>query len=116
MNPAKIILIEDNSADVFLVEMALKENDIDYELTRFNTGEEAVRILCVEAGAMHTVLHPDAILLDLNTPKSDGFAVLGKLLRQTPHLADVPIAIITSSQAESDKHRIALMGRTRYIE
>ena len=115
MNTAKIVLIEDNSADVFLVEMALKESDISYELTRFNNGEEAVRSLCVEEGTSPEVFQPDAILLDLNTPKSDGFAVLGKL-RQTPRLAQVPIAVITSSQAKSDKHRIALMGHTRYIE
>ena len=53
--------------------------------------------------------------LDLNTPKSDGFVVLEKL-RRAPHLAEVPIAIITSSQAMSDKRRVSLIGRTRYIE
>jgi CheY-like chemotaxis protein len=34
----------------------------------------------------------------------------------SPHLAEVPIAIITSSQAMSDKRRVSLIGRTRYIE
>jgi len=51
----------------------------------------------------------------LNPPKSDGFEVLGKL-RLNPYLADVPIAIITSSQGRSDKHRSSLMGAVRYIE
>lgn len=115
MNIAKIVLIEDNSADVFLVEMALKESAIPYEMTRFNNGEEAVESLCAPEGPTTKTLRPDAILLDLNTPKSDGFVVLGKL-RQAPHLADVPIAIITSSKATSDKHRVGLIGRTRYIE
>lgn len=115
MNIAKIVLIEDNSADVFLVELALKESDISYEMTRFNNGEEAIQSLCAPEGPTIKTLRPDAILLDLNTPKSDGFAVLGKL-RQAPHLATVPIAIITSSQATSDKHRVGLIGRTRYIE
>jgi CheY-like chemotaxis protein len=55
------------------------------------------------------------ILLDLKTPGSDGFDVLGKL-RRHPHLADVPIAVITSSQARSDKHRTTLMGPVRCIE
>jgi CheY-like chemotaxis protein len=54
------------------------------------------------------------ILLDLNTPRSDGFQVLIKL-KQTPRLADVPIAILTSSQATSDKHRAALQN-VRYIQ
>src|SRR4051794_6805686 len=112
MNPAQIVLIEDNPADVLLVEMALKENGIPCELTRFANGEDALRVLCATDGA--TTLHPDAILLDLNTPPSDGFQVLIKL-KQHPRFADVPIAIVTSSHATSDKHRSQLQG-TRYIE
>lgn len=115
MSAAKIVLIEDNPADVFLVEMALKQSGILYEMTRFNNGEEAVESLCAPEGPMTKTLHPDAILLDLNTPKSDGFEVLEKL-RHAPHLADVPIAIVTSSQASCDKHRVGLIGCTRYIE
>ncbi len=58
---------------------------------------------------------PDAILLDLNTPKSDGFNVLLRL-KNTPHLAEVPIAIFTSSQATIDKTRSSVLGAARYIQ
>ncbi len=115
MTTAQIVLIEDNSADVLLVEMALKEACISYELTWFKNGQDALASLCGAEGATSPAFHPDVILLDLNTPKSDGFEVLGKL-RQNPYLADVPIAIITSSQAGSDKRRTSLMGAVRYIE
>jgi CheY-like chemotaxis protein len=57
---------------------------------------------------------PDAILLDLNTPKSDGFGVLSRL-RETSRLAKVPIAISTSSQATSDQARIASFRDVRNI-
>jgi CheY-like chemotaxis protein len=50
----------------------------------------------------------------LNTPKSDRFQVLIKL-KQSPRLAHVPMAVITSSQATSDKYRTGLQG-TRYIQ
>jgi two-component system response regulator len=93
----------------------LKENGISYEMTRFKNGQEALASLCAPERTATNAFHPDAILLDLNTPKSDGFEVL-RILRQTPHLADVPIAIITSSQALSDKHSTGLMGGVRYIE
>lgn len=112
MNPARIVLIEDNPADVLLIELALKENGIHYELTRYASGEEAVRSLC-DAATSTTPL-PDAILLDLNTPCSDGFQVLIKF-RKSPRFANVPIAIVTSSRATSDKHRSQLQG-TRLIE
>ena len=81
MNPAQIVLIEDNPADVFLIELALKENGIVYELTRFASGEEAVQSSLRPDASEPFV--PDAILLDLNTPRSDGFEVLAKL-KQSP--------------------------------
>ncbi len=112
MNTVRIVLIEDNPGDILLVELALKENGILCELTRFNNGEEALRVLFSPAEANAPV--PDAILLDLNTPKSDGFNVLIKL-RQSPRFSKTPIAILTSSQASSDKHRSALQG-VRYIQ
>ena len=115
MNAAQIVLVEDNSADVLLVEMALRESGIAYELTRFGNGQEAVDALCSSTGAQQNTIRPDAILLDLNTPRSDGFAVLGKL-RLNPRFADVPIAIITSSHAASDRHRTTIMSDVRYIE
>ena len=114
MKPAQIVLIEDNPADVYLVELALKEKGITHEMTRLNSGEEALRALCPSDGTETSAFVPDAILLDLNTPKSDGFEVL-ITLKLSPRLARVPMAIITSSQAASDKHRTALQG-TRYIQ
>lgn len=112
MKASQIVLIEDNSADVLLIELALKENGIPFELTRFKDGQEAVDSL---GAAATKSFHPDAILVDLNTPRSDGFEVLGKII-QNPYLSGVPIAVITSSQAGSDRHRTSLMGVVRYIE
>jgi CheY-like chemotaxis protein len=113
MKPARIVLVEDNPGDVYLVELAMKEYGIDYLLTRYQTGDEAVKILCREGTESDTAA-PDAILLDLNTPCSDGFEVLLKL-KQSPRLAGVPMAVISSSRAMSDKRRTALQC-TRYIE
>jgi CheY-like chemotaxis protein len=111
MEPAKIVLIEDNPGDVLLVEMALKEAGIVHELIRFETGVDAVRNLCGNgAGAAR----PDAILMDLNTPRSDGFEVLASLAA-APELKSVPIALLTSSGARDDKDRAKLYG-ARFIQ
>lgn len=112
VRPANLVLIEDNPGDVLLVELALKENGIACVLTRFHCGADAVRVLCSPAEANRVV--PDVILLDLNTPRSDGFQVLSEL-RQSPRLAQVPIAVLTSSQASSDRHRTALQN-VRFIQ
>lgn len=112
MSPVQIVLIEDNPGDVFLFEMALKENGISCELTRFDNGADALLVLCAPEKANAFV--PDAILLDLNTPRSDGFQVLIKL-KQFPRLSHVPLAILTSSQASSDRHRVGLQN-VRFIQ
>jgi CheY-like chemotaxis protein len=114
MRMAQLVLIEDNPADVLLVEMALKEAGISYELTKFKSGEEALLVLCPPIGTGSDLFVPDAILLDLNTPRSDGFEVL-ITLKRTPRLAGVPMAVLSSSKAPSDKHRIALQG-ARYLQ
>jgi hypothetical protein len=42
MKAARIVLIEDNPADVLLVELALKENGVAHEMTKFKSGREGV--------------------------------------------------------------------------
>ena len=112
MKIAQIVLIEDNPADVLLVKMTLKENGIEHTLTQFESGAEAVRVLCTETEG--SVLVPDAILLDLNTPRTDGFEALSQFTEST-RLTGVPIAILSSSRDRRDKQRAAILG-ARYIE
>ena len=115
MSTSRIVLIEDNPADVLLVQKALEANGVACEMTQFDSGLEALKVLCPPQGTEANQFVPDAILLDLNTPKSDGFDVLVQL-KNTPCLADVPVAIFTSSQARSDKARSDSLGAARYIQ
>jgi CheY-like chemotaxis protein len=112
MKSAQIVLIEDNPADVLLVKIALRENGIAHSLTQFESGQDAAQILC--AGSESDGFVPDVILLDLNTPRSDGFETLHRF-QETPRLSHVPIAILTSSRDRKDKHRASIQG-ARYIE
>jgi CheY-like chemotaxis protein len=110
MSTAQIVLIEDNPADVELVKLAIQEAGVKCEITLFPNGRDALKAL----EAPNLSFQPNAILLDLNTPRTDGFEVHLKL-RQLPRLSQVPIAILTSSRARADKHRAALQG-ARYVE
>jgi CheY-like chemotaxis protein len=109
MKPVRILLIEDNPADIFLLEKALKSRAIVYELEKFHDGETAIKGL-----AEKNRIAPDLILVDLNLPRRDGFEVL-TAIRGHPSLSGVPLAILTSSEDGKDKHRIALLGGERYI-
>jgi len=110
-----IVLIDDSPSDVYLVKLALEESGLRFEMTNFQSGAEALRALCPSADAVNDPLIPDLILLDLNTPCSDGFEVLGTI-RGYPGLSHVPIAIITSSASAADQNRAALGGATTYIK
>ncbi|HEY6345179.1 MAG TPA: response regulator [Bryobacteraceae bacterium] len=110
MKTAQIVLIEDNPADVELVKLAFREAGVQCEITLFPNGRDALKALA----APNLSFLPSAILLDLNTPRTDGFEVHLKL-RQLPRLSQVPIAILTSSRARADKHRAAIQG-ARYVE
>jgi chemotaxis family two-component system response regulator Rcp1 len=107
-----IVLVEDNPSDVYLIKMALQENHIPFALTHFETGEDALTALLREGG--EGALLPDIILMDLNTPRSEGMEIF-KALRQEPRLVGVPIGILTSSEAPADRQRAGLLGVTRYI-
>jgi CheY-like chemotaxis protein len=105
----RIILVEDNPADMHLLEKTLKSRQLSYRITRYEDGEEAIQAL-----PTWDALPPDLILLDLNLPRLEGFDVLSRV-RQRPALVGVPIGILTSSEAAKDRHRVALMGAERYI-
>jgi two-component system, chemotaxis family, response regulator Rcp1 len=107
--PVRIVLVEDNVADVYLLEKALQAQGLSYELSRFEDGQRALSDLAALVAAP-----PDLILLDLNLPGRDGFEVLNKI-RGNPILVSVPVGILTSSDTERDRHRIQLMGVERFI-
>ena len=115
--PAKprIALIEDNPSDVFLIKLALERNAVAFEMTNFQCGSDALLALCPAAGADGVPPVPDLILLDLNTPRSDGFEVLAAI-RGDARICDVPVAVITSSASPADKQRAARYGATEYVQ
>jgi len=106
---SRIFLVEDNPGDVYLLEKALQNHQIAYELTRYEDGEEAIRAFSKEDCPA-----PDLILLDLKLPRREGFDVL-RAVRTKPVLVGVPVGILTSSDAAQDRHRVALIGAERYI-
>jgi CheY-like chemotaxis protein len=46
-------------------------------------------------------VRPDLVLLDLNLPKKDGREVLEEI-KSDPALRNIPVVVLTSSQAEQD--------------
>ena len=57
---------------------------------------------------------PDIILLDLNLPKKDGRQVLSEI-KAEPDLSQIPVVVLTTSQAEADILRAYQLHANCYV-
>jgi two-component system, chemotaxis family, response regulator Rcp1 len=98
--PIEILLVEDNSEDVFLTKEVFREAGMANDLHVALDGEEAMRFLHHEE-PFEAAPTPDLVLLDLNLPKKDGREVLAEI-KQDPELRRIPVIVLTTSAAERD--------------
>ncbi|MGA2766610.1 MAG: response regulator [Spirochaetia bacterium] len=96
----RILLVEDNPADVRLTKEALTEGKIRNELDVVDNGEMALGYLR-RKGNYASAQRPDLILLDLNLPRKNGHEVLAEI-KEDSQLKRIPVVILTTSSAEKD--------------
>ncbi len=111
--PPKILLVEDNYADVKLIRLALQSLGIVSEITHFADGLDVVNAL-FEADDESQVPIPDLVLLDLNMPRVDGLELLRRF-RENERFKQVLIAICTSSSSPQDEADAMSLGANAYI-
>ena len=111
--PVEILLVEDNEGDVGLIEEVFEEAKIRNNIHVAEDGEEAVLYLRGE-GKFSGSPRPDIILLDLNLPKKDGREVL-KEIKEDDNLKNIPVVILTTSNAEKDILRAYDLHANAYI-
>jgi len=100
VQPADILLVEDNPSDVYLTEEALRSMGVTSRLHVAGDGVEAMAFLRREG--MHAEApRPDLVLLDLNLPLKDGRRVLAEV-KEDEALRRIPIIVLTTSNAPSD--------------
>jgi DNA-binding response OmpR family regulator len=61
------------------------------------------------------VARPDFAIIDLNLPKKSWREVL-ESMRRSEKCRDVPVVILSSSDAEQDKAEAAHLGISRYLK
>jgi two-component system, cell cycle response regulator DivK len=100
-----VLLIEDNEQNIYLATFLLRTGG--FEVVQARNGVEAI------FSARQAV--PDLILLDIELPGMDGYAV-ARELRQQHSLASVPIVAVTSYAMVGDREKALAAGCTDYIE
>jgi CheY-like chemotaxis protein len=113
MRPIRILLVEDNQADVDLIREKLEESRVTLDLAVAIDGVHAEDYL-LKRGPFTTAQRPDLILLDLNLPRRSGAEVLANI-KSHPHLRTIPIVVLTSSEQEVDIARSYAAGANCYV-
>jgi CheY-like chemotaxis protein len=100
-----ILLIEDNEQNLYLTTFLLERNG--FKVVPARSGSEGIEL----AGR----IQPALIILDIQLPEMDGYAV-ARELRQTLAIKDVPIVAVTSYAMVGDRERALEAGCSGYIE
>lgn len=96
----RILLVEDNPADVRLTREALKEGKLGNSLNVATDGVEALDYL-QRRGRFSEATRPDVILLDLNLPRKNGREVLAEI-KLDKTLRDIPVVVLSTSLNDED--------------
>src|SRR5690349_20842104 len=110
---ARILVIEDNSSDVFLLERALKRQDLRFELVHLPTGDAALAYVRRQ-GAFAGAPIPSLILVDLNLSRYTGQEIVREI-RSVGHLADIPVCVWSSSRSRRDEATLQGFGVSKFI-
>jgi two-component system, chemotaxis family, response regulator Rcp1 len=110
---ARILVIEDNASDVYLLDRALKKQDLRFELVHLLSGREALAFIRRQ-GAYADAAAPNLILVDLNLSKYTGEDILREV-RSAGHLGGVPVCVWSSSRFRRDEALLKDLGVTRFI-
>ena len=111
--PVDILLVEDNPGDVRLTQEAFREARTPIKINVAMDGEEAIAYLRRQP-PFQNATRPDLILLDLNIPKKDGREVLAEI-KADPLLHDIPVVVLTTSNAEQDIQKTYNLEVNAYI-
>jgi CheY-like chemotaxis protein len=105
--------VEDDDDHAEIVLRTLRRNRVANALYRVADGEAAMAFLRQE-GEHAGLTRPDIILLDLKLPKIDGHEVL-TIIKNDPELLSIPVVVLTTSDAESDRLRAYKLHANSYV-
>ncbi len=102
---AKILIIEDNEANLYLMKFMLSK--LGHKVIEARDGIKGLEIAIKE--------EPDLILMDIQIPLIDGYETTKKI-REIDKLKNVPIIAVTSYAMVGDRDKALQAGCTSYVE
>lgn len=111
-----VLVADDDDDDRRFISKAWDKSYPDTDLRFVEDGEELTEYLNQSGrySATDSAPRPAMILLDLNMPKKDGREALREI-KVNPALRQIPIVVLTTSQAEEDIRSSYELGANSYI-
>ena len=104
----RILLIEDDSDDIELLQEALKNHAIAFEMEVIKDGKVALDHIRVGNAA------PEIVILDLNLPKVHGKELILEIKAQAL-FKNIPLLVLTTSSAKEDVDYAYKYGANKYL-
>jgi CheY-like chemotaxis protein len=120
LNAAKksivILMADDDEEDRMLTKEALEQSRLVNDLRFVEDGQELLDYLRGKGQYSDSskAPRPGLILLDLNMPRKDGREAL-KELKSDPNLKQIPVVVLTTSQADEDILKTYNLGVNSFI-
>lgn len=105
MNARTVVIIEDNEQNLYLMRFLLEKHG--YVVKEARDGHQGL--------ALARQINPDLILLDIQLPDLDGYAV-ARRLREQEGQRETPIIVVTSYAMVGDREKALAAGATGYVE
>ena len=106
----QILIVDDSPDDFEATKRAFSKINLANTIQHASSGEAALAYLRSE-----TEERPGLILLDLNMPGLDGRKTLD-LIKRSPHLRNIPVVILTTSNDERDVRSCYDLGANTFIQ
>ncbi len=114
-NGLNILLVDDSEDDIMIARKAFAQLSFPHKLETAMSAQSALDYLhCRGKYADRKPVLPDLLLLDINMPIINGFALL-KILKADQLLRKIPVIILTSSSAREDVSRSYECGAASYL-
>lgn len=111
--PGRVLLVEDNPADMRLLLEAFREAPEAHEIHAVTDGDQALDFVFRRPGYSDKP-RPDLILLDINLPKRGGHEVLD-VVKGNSDLMKIPVIMLTSSDSGTDVMKAYGRGANAYV-
>lgn len=116
MSRRDILVVENNSDDLFFLKRALRNAHVSDNLHSVSEGRSAIAYLSGknEYADRNRFPLPWLIFLDLKLPYKSGIEVL-EFIRSQPELQTINVVVVTSSEDDKDMRRTTELGVNAYL-